>query len=54
MDEVEEAWRYVTPILEAWEQEADVPMASYPKGSAGPLAADQLLARYDHAWRKLT
>lgn len=53
-DEVEEAWRYVTPILEAWEQEADVPMASYPKGSAGPLAADQLLARYDHAWRKLT
>ncbi|MEM7165200.1 MAG: glucose-6-phosphate dehydrogenase [Planctomycetota bacterium] len=53
-DEVEEAWRYVTPILEGWEEQPDIPLATYPMGSAGPTAADQLLARYDHTWRPLT
>jgi glucose-6-phosphate 1-dehydrogenase len=34
-DEAEEAWRVVTPVLEAWSSGL-VPMEEYPAGSAGP------------------
>ena len=34
-EEAEEAWRVVTPALEAWEQ-GRVPLEEYPAGSAGP------------------
>jgi glucose-6-phosphate 1-dehydrogenase len=34
-DEAEEAWRVVTPVLEAWASGA-VPLEEYPAGSAGP------------------
>jgi glucose-6-phosphate 1-dehydrogenase len=43
-DEVEEAWRFVTPILEAWERDPS-PVPIYEPGSAGPREADLLLAR---------
>ena len=36
-DEAEAAWRIVTPILEAWEQDR-VPLEEYPAGSEGPPA----------------
>jgi glucose-6-phosphate 1-dehydrogenase len=34
-DEAEEAWRVVTPVLDAWSS-ALVPMEEYPAGSHGP------------------
>jgi glucose-6-phosphate 1-dehydrogenase len=34
-DEAEEAWRVLTPVLEAW-AEGLVPMEEYPAGSDGP------------------
>jgi glucose-6-phosphate 1-dehydrogenase len=34
-DEAEQAWRIVTPIIEAW-AEGRVPMQEYPAGSSGP------------------
>jgi glucose-6-phosphate 1-dehydrogenase len=34
-DEAEEAWKVVTPVLEAWSA-GDVPLSSYPAGSDGP------------------
>ncbi|HEX3516087.1 MAG TPA: glucose-6-phosphate dehydrogenase [Trebonia sp.] len=34
-DEAEEAWRVVTPVLEAWSADL-VPMEEYPAGSDGP------------------
>ncbi|KRG46008.1 glucose-6-phosphate dehydrogenase [Stenotrophomonas panacihumi] len=51
---VEAAWRIVQPILDAWkEPPSDFP--NYPAGSAGPAAADALLAlNGGHAWRALT
>ncbi|MBB4594252.1 glucose-6-phosphate dehydrogenase [Xanthomonas cannabis] len=51
---VEGAWRIVQPILDAWKQPAsDFP--NYAAGSAGPSAADALLAMNGgHAWRALT
>ncbi|PPV11382.1 glucose-6-phosphate dehydrogenase [Xanthomonas axonopodis pv. vasculorum] len=51
---VEGAWRIVQPILDAWTQPpSDFP--NYAAGSAGPSAADALLAMNGgHAWRALT
>jgi glucose-6-phosphate 1-dehydrogenase len=41
-DEVDEAWRFVTPILEAWEKD-DGQVPVYAPGSWGPKEADDLL-----------
>jgi len=52
-DMVEQAWRIVQPLLDAWAAEkAEVP--GYDSGSDGPKAADELLARDgDRTWRPL-
>lgn len=50
-DELEAAWAFVTPILEYWEK-LEVMPELYPAGSWGPAAADELLRRNGHAWRK--
>src|SRR5882762_8967428 len=53
-DEVEEAWTFIDPIEEAWRAKKDAPeLYFYPAGSWGPEAADDLLARDGHAWRRL-
>ena len=53
-DEVEEAWSFIDPIEEAWHAKNDAPeLYFYPAGSWGPEAADELLARDRHAWRRL-
>jgi glucose-6-phosphate 1-dehydrogenase len=53
-DEVEEAWTFIDPIEEAWHAKNDAPeLYFYPAGSWGPEAADDLLARDGHAWRRL-
>ncbi|WP_279362177.1 glucose-6-phosphate dehydrogenase [Xanthomonas sacchari] len=51
---VEAAWTIVQPILDAWQTSADE-TPQYPAGSAGPAAADALLAlNGGHTWRTLT
>ncbi|HEY5658035.1 MAG TPA: glucose-6-phosphate dehydrogenase [Myxococcota bacterium] len=49
-DALEQAWGYVTPILEAWEREPEAALATYERGSDGPAEADQLLAREGRLW----
>jgi glucose-6-phosphate 1-dehydrogenase len=49
-DEVEQAWRIVSPYLEAW-SEPGVTLTHYPAGTWGPHLADLLLARSGQAWR---
>jgi len=49
-DELEAAWRFVTPILEHWENEQLAP-EGYAAGSWGPKTADQLLQRSNRRWR---
>jgi glucose-6-phosphate 1-dehydrogenase len=53
-DVVEQAWRIVQPVLDAWAADkADVP--GYASGSDGPKAADELLARDgERVWRPLS
>jgi glucose-6-phosphate 1-dehydrogenase len=52
-DGVEEAWALCTPILEAWENDPSIPVHTYPPGSSGPRAADELLHATKHHWRSL-
>ncbi|MFI5011862.1 MAG: glucose-6-phosphate dehydrogenase [Hyphomicrobiales bacterium] len=43
-DMVEETWRVVQPVLDAWAKDQG-DLSSYASGSDGPLAADELIAR---------
>jgi glucose-6-phosphate 1-dehydrogenase len=50
-DVVEEAWRFITPILGVVEHSTPrLPLAIYDPGSTGPTAADELLARDGRRW----
>jgi glucose-6-phosphate 1-dehydrogenase len=50
-DMVEASWRAVQPILDDWGSRTfDVP--NYEPGTWGPPAADAMLARNGHTWRK--
>ena len=48
-DELEAAWRWVDPVLEAWSTLGDAPKP-YPAGSWGPPAASALVARENVLW----
>jgi len=51
-DNIEDAWRLIDPILKGWEAAKDAPaMNTYSRGSWGPEASDELLARDHHAWQ---
>jgi len=51
-DQVEEAWRVVAPILEAWKTAPARGVAIYEAGSWGPEASDALLAHDGRQWRR--
>ncbi|HEY0144880.1 MAG TPA: glucose-6-phosphate dehydrogenase [Methylovirgula sp.] len=52
-DMVEQTWRIVQPVLEAWagDRAADLPV--YAAGSEGPVEANTLLARDARSWRSV-
>lgn len=50
-DEVEAAWAWVEPILEAWAARPDHPRP-YPAGSWGPTAAIALIEREGRTWHE--
>jgi glucose-6-phosphate 1-dehydrogenase len=52
-DEVEEAWRVVTPMLGAWAGGHAPSFPDYASGTWGPDAADDLLGRDGRAWRRI-
>lgn len=51
--EVAAAWRYIDTIHAFWQQEALTALPLYPAGSAGPVEADDLLARTNRQWHDL-
>jgi glucose-6-phosphate 1-dehydrogenase len=52
---VDAAWRIVQPVLDAWARQPAVEFPNYAAGSAGPAAADALLALDGgRTWRVLT
>ncbi len=50
---VEATWALYTPILEAWKAAPIADLPNYAAGTWGPEAADALLERDGHSWRKL-
>jgi glucose-6-phosphate 1-dehydrogenase len=48
-DEQEQAWRWVEPVLGAWQNDPTGPRP-YAAGTWGPAAASALVARDGHAW----
>ena len=51
-DEVEESWRIVEPILNAWKQNKDI--AFYAAGSASLPGIEALMADCEGCWRELS
>jgi glucose-6-phosphate 1-dehydrogenase len=52
-DVVEQSWRIVQPVLDAWAKNGAADLPIYPAGSAGPSEADALLARDGRGWRSV-
>jgi glucose-6-phosphate 1-dehydrogenase len=48
-DEQEQAWRWVEPVLNAWQNDSTGPRI-YAAGTWGPAAASALVARDGYAW----
>lgn len=51
-DEVEAAWAWADPVIEAWEARGDRPQA-YDAGSSGPEDALMLMHRDGRRWREI-
>jgi glucose-6-phosphate 1-dehydrogenase len=52
-DWIDRAWQIVDPVIARWENEAPADFPNYAAGTAGPAAADELLARDGRRWRTL-
>jgi glucose-6-phosphate 1-dehydrogenase len=50
-DAVEAAWRFVDPILKAWEEDPGIPLHGYPSGTWGPEVADLMFEQDGYTWR---
>lgn len=52
-DEVEEAWSFITPIIDGWASDTKAPVSVYEAGTWGPDKADEFIERDDRKWRRL-
>ena len=52
-DQVEEAWKVVTPIIDAWKKQPAPRYPNYEPGSWGPKAAQTLIRRQGCEWTLL-
>jgi glucose-6-phosphate 1-dehydrogenase len=52
-DEVEAAWRVIDPLIKYWDANRPKRLESYPAGSSGPDAANELATRDGVKWRPL-
>ena len=50
-DSVEEAWRFVEPILNAWENNPKIKVYGYPAGTWGPAVVAKLIESDNVTWR---
>jgi glucose-6-phosphate 1-dehydrogenase len=52
-DQVEAAWKFVMPILEAWADTRVRSLPEYRAGTWGPAEADKLIELDGREWRTL-
>ncbi len=50
-DSIEQQWKIVEPVLDAWENNPKIPIYGYPAGTWGPQEADSLIDEPDMTWR---
>ncbi|MEM6965803.1 MAG: glucose-6-phosphate dehydrogenase [Bacteroidota bacterium] len=50
-DSVEQAWRFVEPILKAWENNNSIKVYGYPAGTWGPAVVSKLIESESVSWR---
>jgi len=50
-EEVIEAWKFLSPVIESWKHDKDVPLHGYPSGTWGPERADDLIDDKEITWR---
>jgi len=50
-DEVTASWRFITPILQHWEEHKPSTFPNYQAGTWGPQSADLMLTRENRQWR---
>ncbi len=50
-DAVEACWKFIQPILDAWDKFPEIKVYGYPAGTWGPDCADDLIAGRDFKWR---
>jgi glucose-6-phosphate 1-dehydrogenase len=48
-DAVEKAWEFVEPVLDAWQNNPEIPIYGYPAGTWGPEIVDDLMV--EGMWR---
>ncbi len=49
-DEVELAWGIIDPVLSAWRQANQPPLAFYPAGGWGPAESSEWISRHGRSW----
>ena len=50
-DEVVEAWKFLSPVIDAWKNDPSIPLHGYPAGTWGPETADELIEDKEMTWR---
>lgn len=50
-DAVDEAWKFVDPVLKHWQNHPDRLLHGYPSGTWGPRVADELIEGEKTTWR---
>ena len=50
-EEVLEAWKFLTPVIESWQNDKKIPLYGYPAGTWGPEKANELFDDKDFSWR---
>ena len=50
-EEVIEAWKFLSPVIERWKKDPDIPLHGYPAGTWGPEHADDLIDEPQMTWR---
>lgn len=51
-DEVEEAWKWIDPIIHAWEESGEYP-EKYDAGGSGPAGSIEMMANDGRRWREV-
>ena len=50
-DAVMAAWKFLEPVINAWQNDPDIPVYGYPAGTWGPENADKLIEDPTMTWR---